>query len=116
MRRAAFIVLVLLWSAPAAADGRFAAALAGLNVLGVADGALTVTCLRAGTCVEQGPLYRPLAGRPAVLGAVKAASMTGLSVALWKLHKRKPKTAWALTAALIAGQAYVVRHNWQATR
>ena len=94
----------------------FAAALLALNLLGGADAAITVRCLRAGTCVEIGPLYRPFASRPALLVGVKAGAMGGLSVGLWMMRQRKPRAAWALTACLIVGQGIVVVHNRRMTR
>lgn len=111
-----FIAFMLcLWALRADAQDRpFALTNAALAGLAAVDLAQSVPCLRSPTCREVGPLYRRASPVGAV--AIKTAGVAFVSVAAWKLRKRRPKTAWALLGGLTVFQGAVVVHNARTLR
>jgi hypothetical protein len=94
-------------------------ALGGLYVsfatLQALDAHSTITAVRAGRA-EANPLIQPLADRPGVLIAVKAATAAGtiaLSERLWRKHRA---AAVLLMVAANVGYAAVVAHNYRQSR
>jgi hypothetical protein len=81
-----------------------------LGGLEVADVQLTLTALGDRT-YEANPLMRPLAGHPAALVGIKAASAVGTIYLVERLRKRHPAAAAVTMAAIDAGYIAVVVHN-----
>lgn len=79
------------------------------------DGYSTTRALNRGA-VEGNPLMRGIAGSPARLFAVKAASSVAVVYATERLRKRNRRAAVALMAAVNAATAAVVWHNYRAVR
>ena len=92
------------------------AALGSYLTFSVIDAKQTRSCLVAGTCTERNPMLKPFAGSPSRLVAVKLAANSGVAYGIWKLHKRKPKTALVLGIAAAGFQGWVVAQNARVKR
>jgi hypothetical protein len=79
------------------------------------DAHSTLRAIRAGG-VEQNPLLRDVAGKPAALIAVKAGVAASTIVLVDKLRVRNRVAAIALMAAINSGYAAVVAHNYRTVR
>jgi hypothetical protein len=81
-------------------------ALQGLDVHSTSRG------IRRGA-VEANPLLKGVAGNPAALTAVKAASTAGIIYGVEKLRKKSRAASVILMIGINVGTAYVVHHNYR---
>lgn len=80
--------------------------------LGAADVAMTTTCVRAGRCYETNPIFKSQAHNALVLGAAKAAVVTGTWALSSSLRKRgHRKAGWAVLLGVTAVQGVTVAWN-----
>lgn len=86
-------------------------ALAGLAAI---DTVQSVPCLQSPWCYEKNPLYKHAS--PAGFVAIKAAGISTVSVAAWKVRKTRPKLAWTLLGSMTALQGWAVVHNARVLR
>ena len=72
--------------------------------------------MRSGATRESNPLMKPFVGNDAAFIAMKASATAGTIFVTEKLRKKRPKTAVVLVAALNAGMAAIVAHNYRLSR
>lgn len=96
----------------------FQAALVALLAAHGADVATTMAALHARPAQvrEANPVFAPLAGRPAVFGAIVMGSAGATSWALVRVHKRHPRLACWIAAGGAVGLVGVARHNARLVR
>jgi len=83
------------------------------GVLQALDAQSTARALRSGSAREGNPIVRPFASHPAGLFAFKLGAAGGAMFAIDRLHKRHPRLATAILAAIDAGYACVVVRNYR---
>jgi hypothetical protein len=98
---------------PRAPRGVLPALYAGLGTLQALDAHSTLRAVSIGFA-ERNPIMRWTAEHPAALVAVKAAATAGTIVVAERIRRKHPKRAIAFIAAVNAGYALVVIHNYRA--
>ena len=111
-----WLVLLLLWPLSVQAQDTRPDPLAvtltiSAGALAGADLAMTMRCVGAGTCCEQGPLLKPLADHPVAFGAVKAGAMTAMLLAVYHWTRPHTRERYAGLALIVASQAVIVALN-----
>jgi hypothetical protein len=105
--RLLFAALFLLWPAPSSADPwteldvAFVATVPVYAFLATEDAYTTVRCVRAGTCHEANPVYRPIVARHGIEVAMggKLAAQAGLAAgAAYAMHRWPQKKKYVVLA------------------
>lgn len=105
------LACVLFVPAPVTADPAFRAAILASAAVGGADIATTAQAAERGGFYEINPLFRPLYGRPLLLGLANGALTAAILLAIAKLHQKHPRIAHALAWGSTAARGYVVLRN-----
>lgn len=87
------------------------AAIAAHVVAQAADLSTTSFAMGRGGFRESNPMMRPFAGDPVRLALVKGAYAVGTSYLFLRLHKTRPKLAFALAAGTAAFTSYIAARN-----
>jgi len=97
-------------------EGWLHAAIAAHVVAQFADISTTQFALGTGRYREANPVLRPIMGGPIRMAIIKGTYATVTSYGLLKLHKTRPKTAFALAVLSTVATSYVAARNVRVVR